>query len=35
MVLFGLAARYLPLFAHHHPNEPAAPAPSGTLALDR
>jgi len=28
VVLFGLAARYLPLFEHPHPDEPPAPAPS-------
>jgi Ni/Fe-hydrogenase subunit HybB-like protein len=33
VVLFGLAARYLPLFAHHAPNEPAAAA--AELALDQ
>ena len=26
VVLFGLAARYLPLFTHPSPDEPAAPA---------
>jgi len=35
VVLFGLAARYLPLFAHPHPDEPVAPVPSGALALNR
>ena len=32
VVLFGLAARYLPLFAHPSPDEPVAP--SAALALE-
>jgi Ni/Fe-hydrogenase subunit HybB-like protein len=35
VVLFGLAARYLPLYSYHHPDEPeAAPEPSTGPAPD-